>query len=424
MIDLQAWQAPVVNVGSAKDPVYMPPEVCSVYGGQPARKMLSGSQTDNMLKFAARAPNLNAETIEGHSLEILEVSSAQQPNTIGLFGLEMSTKMLTVPARILPPVKIAFQQPQPTTPLDGGWNLRNQKFRRAAELGKFSGFEIRLQGKHPKTNDFAGALRKVISELQRYGMRIPDTLPPAGPLTIPSLAPTTWDKLKGVVDDKLKRAASNGIKWLLICIPEKHGALYAAVKSAADTKYGIQTVLVQDKNCAKVYSKEGGQERSDLGLIGNLALKFCGKAGGLCWAMEPAGLSLVDNDTMLVGLDVTHPSPGSRKNAPSIVAIVASIDKELSSWPGNLCIQTSRREMVEGLKDLMIERLRLFQSRNANRLPKKIIMFRDGVSEGQFELVLNTEYPAMVEAFNQLYGGGSKHPKVSIIVSPVIILLF
>jgi hypothetical protein len=43
-------------------------------------------------------------------------------------------------------------------------------------------------------------------------------------------------------------------------------------------------------------------------------------------------LGIIDqNKTMVVGIDVTHPSPGSASNAPSVSAMVASVDKNIKS---------------------------------------------------------------------------------------------
>ncbi len=51
---------------------------------------------------------------------------------------------------------------------------------------------------------------------------------------------------------------------------------------------------------------------------------------------------------MVVGIDVTHPSPGSASTAPSVAGIVASVDSRLAQWPADLKIQTAREEMVSG----------------------------------------------------------------------------
>ena len=416
-IHLKAPVGPVVNVGSKNEPVYLPPEICYVHGGQPARTILSPAQTAEMIRFAARPPNFIAQSVEGPSLKIFQVSDAEQKDSIGQFGLQQVTQMLTVPARVLPPVPITFNRL--VTPIDGQWNLRGVKFYQGARMGKFSGLEIRGQNRQPLTGNFGATFAQVVDELKRYGMQIEDTLRPSNPITVPGPHDSkNWAKIASQVDNALKELAVKGVKWLLVSIPEENSFLYSAIKTPADTKYGIQTVVIQDKNAAKINQSQGQHAgRSDLGLVANLALKFCGKAGGTCWALDRGGLEVVGNDTMLVGLDVTHPSPGSRESAPSVAAIVASVDQQLSSWPGNLCVQKGGQEMVEKLTELMVERLRLWQKKHKNELPKKIIMFRDGVSEGQFSKVLNTEYPSMVKAFDQVYGQRSRHPLVSISVS-------
>ena len=415
-IQLNVPLAPVVNVGTKDDPVYLPPELCYVHGGQPAKTVLSPAQTAEMIRFAARPPNLNAESIEGSSLEIFQVSDSKA-QSIEQFGLQMLTKMLTVPARVLPSVPITFKHP--VIPKNGQWNLRDAKFNQGARIGKFSALEIRVENRRPLTANFGATLTLVASELTRYGMQIDATLPPGNHITIQSPNnPKNWSAIAIQVDKALEQLAKNGIKWLLVAIPEQNGFLYSAIKTPADTKYGIQTVVIQDKNAAKINQKQGPHAgRNDLALVGNLALKFCGKAGGTCWKLDSNGLALIDDDTMVMGLDVTHPSPSSRDSAPSVVAIVASVDRELSSWPGALRLQKGRQEMVDGLTELVIERLRLWQRRHKNRLPNKIMMFRDGVSEGQFSQVLNIEYPCMVDAFDQLYGNRTRHPRVSISVS-------
>lgn len=56
--------------------------------------------------------------------------------------------------------------------------------------------------------------------------------------------------------------------------------------------------------------------------------------------------------------------------------------------------------MITGLKDMMKERLENYQ-RLRNSLPKRIIVYRDGVSEGQYATVLKEEMPEMKEAFKK-----------------------
>jgi hypothetical protein len=72
--------------------------------------------------------------------------------------------------------------------------------------------------------------------------------------------------------------------------------------------------------------------------------------------------------------------------------------------------------MVAELGEMITERLELWRKKNGGRLPTKVIVYRDGVSEGQYKLVLEKELPGFVSAFDKLYGKPEKHPKISIIV--------
>ena len=47
--------------------------------------------------------------------------------------------------------------------------------------------------------------------------------------------------------------------------------------------------------------------------------------------------------------------------------------------------------------------------------PERIILFRDGVSDGEFDMVLNTEVPKLQEAFSRL-GDGSYRPLLTVVV--------
>ena len=149
--------------------------------------------------------------------------------------------------------------------------------------------------------------------------------------------------------------------------------------------------------------------------IGNLALKFNIKGGGINHAMQ-SPMAPLDDSTMLVGIDVTHPSPGSSESSPSVAGVVANVDKYLCQWPASIRRQQGRKEMVTELGNMIKERLEMWRSRNQGRLPTKVIVYRDGVSEGQFSLVLEQELPGFHQAFKELYGAQNKWPKMAIII--------
>lgn len=117
-------------------------------------------------------------------------------------------------------------------------------------------------------------------------------------------------------------------------------------------------------------------------------------------------LAFHEHKTMVVGLDVTHPSPGSQPNAPSIIAgMVASVDSIFAQWPATLQIQSAaHRVIVLDREDMLRTRLFLWKSKGGHKqLPKNILVYRDGISQGQYQTVLHKELPTLRKACNKLY---------------------
>lgn len=121
---------------------------------------------------------------------------------------------------------------------------------------------------------------------------------------------------------------------------------------------------------------------------------------------------------MVVGIDVTHPASGN-DGAPSVAAVVASCDENLSQWPADLRINESRQEMVKMLREMLMTRLELFKGKNGGRLPMNILIYRDGVGEGQYKIVLNEELPRLRHACRSVYGDEyveGTFPRISLVV--------
>ena len=93
---------------------------------------------------------------------------------------------------------------------------------------------------------------------------------------------------------------------------------------------------------------------------------------------------------MVVGADVTHPDPGSQGQKPSIAAVCASVDPDVGLFNTEVRLQDADQSVEEiiKLREMMSSLLLKFYQRNKGRKPEKIIFYRDGVSEGQFDMVL------------------------------------
>jgi eukaryotic translation initiation factor 2C len=200
-------------------------------------------------------------------------------------------------------------------------------------------------------------------------------------------------------------------KLLLVILPFVDTSIYNRVKFACDVKEGLLNVCTVGSKLAKPNNDQ---------YFANVALKFNLKLGGRNQYLDSAKLGIIaEGKTMVVGIDVTHPSPSSASNAPSVAAIVASVDQWLGQWPADLQIQQARQEMVSGLDSMLKSRLRLWANRNKSVLPENILIYRDGVSEGQYEIVCNKELPLLRKACKETYPADHTKkglPRISIII--------
>lgn len=103
------------------------------------------------------------------------------------------------------------------------------------------------------------------------------------------------------------------------------------------------------------------------------------------------------------------------KGVPSIAGVVASIDGQFAQWPASIVLQQSKKEMVTCLEKMMIERLELWAKKNGGHLPTKIVIYRDGVGEGQYQMILVQELPPIQNAIGKVYGNRPK-AKLAIVV--------
>ena len=153
------------------------------------------------------------------------------------------------------------------------------------------------------------------------------------------------------------------------------------------------------------------------------------------------------NEPVIVfGADVTHPAAGEISR-PSIAAIVGSMDPVPCKFQVNLnpnaisclirlffqatvSVQERRLEFIADTKDMVKKLLRRFYHKNGKKPQRvslvkqkrqlfyrefQIVMYRDGVGEGQFKLVLAHEMKAMRDACLELEKDGSYQPGITFI---------
>ena len=348
--------------------------------------------------------------------------------------------LITVPGRVLSIPKIEYNASSIVTVREGSWNFAGKQLYQPVPL-KLQWQCLRFVIGNPNNNipptksldgilnDFwstmtksgiesqrplvettsARSLQSLVSNTEALLKRVSHREANSGPSTQRGIGPNPS------AGQPMEKKASDP-HLLLIILPSNANELYRSIKTIADVRLGIHTVcVIGDKNDKKRFY---GDYRVQYNA--NVALKINLKLGGMNHTLanhsEALGL-IVDQSTMVVGIDVTHPSPGSREGAPSIFAVVASMDRHLSQWPVRLGVQKKSREEVISngpkLTSMFQDLLKLWRSRNNNSYPENIIVYRDGVSEGQYSAVIAQELAALREACNAFY---AKKPRITLII--------
>lgn len=132
---------------------------------------------------------------------------------------------------------------------------------------------------------------------------------------------------------------------------------------------------------------------------------------------------------MILGIDVNHPAPVKQqkenssnkeedKEFESIAAVVGSVDKNFCIYPASILRQKKKGkrglELVYHLNKPINELLKEYKKRNNGKLPSKLIIFRDGISDGQFSKVSQHELDEIRKACTNIQQG--YNPTISYIV--------
>ncbi|CAK7273580.1 hypothetical protein SEPCBS57363_005724 [Sporothrix epigloea] len=400
-----------VNVGkSASNPVLYPASWCTLLPGQPWNRKLSGDDTSSMIKFACRQPNLNADSIVGVGRNALQLDS---PNaSFKDYNITIGEKLITVEARVLPAPDLVYGKKYKMTPERGSWNLAARELVQGGARNARNipwGF-YEMPGAR---GDVRAAMGSFKSSLKLLGVPVSET-----PLGLNksddryNFDVGTMDGVDAAVEVAFQRAVQSSPKpkVILFVLADTDKYVYERIKLLGDTKYGIHTVCVVSQKFTK----------DDKQYYANVALKFNLKLGGVNHRLDkPEKLGIIsEGKTMVVGYDIIHPTNlgagDDIKNLPSHVGLVASINKDLAQWPACQWSQTGRQELTSSeLTEAMVSRLQRWREHNG-AFPQSILVYRDGVSEGQFEQVLNAELPLMKEA---LKACNIPQTKITIVVS-------
>ncbi|KAH6915370.1 argonaute-like protein [Coprinopsis sp. MPI-PUGE-AT-0042] len=377
----------------------VPLELCIVPEGQMMRKQIPAEKIPDVLKFSTNPPNERLAKIRNAS-SVLAYSTSEY---IQSFGLQISRDTAKIPARVLAPPSLKYgPNPNPkkmaaskAVPVNGAWNMIDRKFFQPMQVKAWA-LIIFDQQRVPDAQ-VNSMMNTFVTACKETGMVIQPTrsiVRLASSVNIP-------EEFMKVGKSCIAGTGAAGPQLFAIVLPDGPVAneLYSRIKYFGDVWKGVPTQCMKAGKCI------GGNPQ----YFANVALKLNVKLGGINVIPDPGSFrTLLDTTdrTMVMGADVIHPSPGS-EGRPSFTAVVANIDKNIAKYVADISVQEARQEIIVDLKDMAKKIIQRYidAQPNANpreRTPTRIIFYRDGVSEGQFQHVLDLEVAALKDACRDL----------------------
>merc|ERR1719348_863584 len=181
----------------------------------------------------------------------------------------------------------------------------------------------------------------------------------------------------------LDKAIAMKPQIVMVVIPNNKGEHYAAVK----VKCCVEKPIPSQCMTATVLGKPKGL----MSVATKVAIQMNCKLGGEPWAVK-----IPLKNTMVIGYDTYHDSLHKGK---FVGAVVASMNSTFTKYLSVANLHTNpAQELNDNMCPAIAKALRKYAEINGN-LPARIIMYRDGVGDGQIPYVMEHEITAIQNCF-------------------------
>ncbi|KAK2034238.1 piwi domain-containing protein [Colletotrichum zoysiae] len=383
---------------------FFPMEVCIVKAMQRYLYKLDPDQTSAMIKAAVTRPSQRkADIIDAKN----QLAWKEDPY-LRQYGVVFDDQMARTQGSLLEPPKIQFANNITSPMFAGRWDLRGKKFwvPNRQPLQSWGLLILENSCNRATAQAFAQTFKQTYTG--HGGKVAKDAIIIDSEARNPNVADAVAKAYAQI------KAQTKAIPQLLFCVLRFNNAgSYERIKKSGDCRFGLLTQCV----LARHVEKNQGQYHS------NVAMKVNAKLGGItCRIPHPGGPSVkapafFKEVTMMMGVDVSHATPGI--DAPSMASMTMSMDNDATFYSAAVETNGYRVEMMSPInaKNFLARLMPTWHKRmNHPAPPPHIIYLRDGVSEGQYDQVLEYEVETMKRLMAQKYQG-QQQPKWTVIVA-------
>ncbi|KAK6165172.1 hypothetical protein SNE40_023615 [Patella caerulea] len=298
------------------------------------------------------------------------------------WGLELDTNTIDMDGRVLNPENILFKHGPAQGVRDADWSraCTDNKVLVAVELKNW--VVMTTDRDVTKAVGFIDCMSQVCPKM---GIRIQP----------PQKCKLNDDKTETFVRT-LREVITPQTQMVVIICPTSRDDRYSAIKKLCCVEQPVPSQVIIGKTIS--------QPQKLRSVTVKIALQINCKLGGELWSVEIPMKSL-----MIVGIDVYH---DVAKGKRSIAGFVASMNKSCTRYYSRCYFQGPQQELIDGLKTCLISALRKYHEIN-HSLPDKIIVYRDGVGDGQLRAVADYEVKQLYTCFAHF---NNYEPKMAVVI--------
>merc|ERR1719435_42579 len=345
-------------------PIYLVPELCFMTG-------LSDEQRANFQLMKAlgehtrQEPKTRTRTLMKFHERMASTPEIKQD--LSAWNLELSPKMEMIDARTLAPEDILGQGSTKATYKsdNADWGSCFRKWNCFGAIAVSKWVVLHSQRDEAITKEFIASLTKVTPSL---GMKL------AKPkmVALPDNRPSTFLA-------SLDTVIAMSPQLVMTVVPNNKGDHYAAIKKKCYLEKPIPSQVVT----ATVLSKPKGL----MSVATKVAIQMNAKLGGEPWAVK-----IPMKNTMVIGYDTYH---DTLKKGVSVGAVVASLNSTMTKYLSVANLHSNpQQELNDNMCPAITKALRKYHELN-QEFPARIIVYRDGVGDGQIQYVLEHEIKAI-----------------------------
>ncbi|EDS45907.1 piwi [Culex quinquefasciatus] len=311
---------------------------------------------------------------------------------------ELDRRLVEVQGRVLPPETIFFHPESEQYKMSAGdtaeWQMafRNNPMFLTVSLTNWA---IVIPGNNQKNvNDFLSCLYQA-SRQMHFLVEEPQFVP------IHNDSPVVYM-------ETLNQLVQRDPQLIMCIVTNDKVDRYAAIKKKCCVDRAVPTQVIK----CKTITPKGGNPRTLMSVATKVAIQLNCKLGGIPWIVKSPLLSV-----MCLGFDVCRDTKDRNKTYGALVAAMYhGKHRYHPNFYSTVNQHANGAELSDSLALNVVKALRAYQKQFENNLPGRIVVYRDGVGDGDLQYVHEYEVGAIRDKIESLYKACGLEAKFCFIV--------